>query len=77
MRCAAAQDRGDRRRALPKGDFIRQAVQGPEHLFLGPGEVQTDLRLPMQFVAEPGNFALQFPGIGGDRHVLSSFPNDW
>ena len=70
VRCAAAQDRGDRRRGLAEGDFVRQAVEGFENFLLGAREVQADLRLLVQLVAQPGDVALQFLGIGGDRHMF-------
>ena len=70
VRCAAAQDGGDRRRALAEGDFVRQAVEGFENFLLGAGECQADLRLLVQLVAQPGDVALQFLGIGGDRHMF-------
>ena len=40
VRCAAAQNRGDRRRGLAEGDFVRQAVEGFENFLLGAREVQ-------------------------------------
>ena len=54
VRCAAAQDRGDRRRGLAEGDFVRQAVEGFENFLLGAREVQADLRFLVQLVAQAG-----------------------
>ena len=68
---AAAQYRGDRRRVLAEGDLVGQPVQRLEHLLLGAGQRQADLRLLVQPVAEPGKVRLHFPGICGDRHVFS------
>ena len=34
------------------------------------GRCQADLRLLVQLVAQPGDLAVQFLGIGGDRHMF-------
>ena len=47
---------------LAQRDFVRQAVQRLQHLFLGSRQLQADLRLPVQVVAEPGKVSPASPG---------------
>ncbi len=60
-RCAAAQDRGDRRRVLAQGDLVGQPVQRLEDLLLRARQLQADLRLAVQVVAEAGKVSPAFP----------------
>ena len=64
-RPAAAQHRGHRAQLAPAADLKRQPVERGEHLLLGPGQFQPDLRLAVNRLA-------QFGQLGGDlRGILA------
>ena len=66
----AAQHRGDRGDLGAGADLQRQRGERGEHPFLGPGQVQADLRDLVQLPAERGQLVLQGGGVLAQAHLL-------
>ncbi len=68
---AASQDRGDAGRGVTGGDLQVEPGQRLQDRLLGPGQVQTDLRVAVQRVAQAHQVVGQGEGVVCDGHRTS------